>query len=138
MRATRKVDLRKFLAVIGAVCQLALVVALLRLAPTLHGFASAIAVVGIGDPSSLGGAFEEMFDACAVEFTVAFVGLVFLSVVLVGSDYRARWFFRFLVFYGVFLLFVVPVGTAFGIFFLGYCLFRRSTFSAASPSDSTS
>ena len=112
------------LAITGAALQSSLVVVLFKIAP----FLSTLATSGIGDPSSLVPAFEEFIPYCAVEFTLALLGLILLGVALVFHRYRAPWFFRFLVGYGVLLLPVVPVGTAFGLFFVIYCLTHRREF----------
>jgi hypothetical protein len=59
---------------------------------------------------------------------VGIVGLVLLCVALLSNRYRAGWFFWFLVLYGSLLILIIPVGTAFGLFFLIYCLARRREF----------
>jgi hypothetical protein len=56
------------------------------------------------------------------------VGLVLICDALVRDRYRAPWFFWFLIVYGPLLLFVLPWGTLFGIFFIIYALIRRRQF----------
>ena len=59
---------------------------------------------------------------------VGIVGLVLLIIALTISRYRAEWFFWFSVIYGLILCAGFPIGTAFGIFFLVYCLTKRREF----------
>ncbi len=59
---------------------------------------------------------------------VGIVGLILLIIALTVSRYRAEWFFWFLLIYGLILCAGFPIGTAFGIFFLVYCLTKRREF----------
>lgn len=55
-------------------------------------------------------------------------GLVLLVISLVRYRYRARWFFWFLIVYGIMMLAGFPLGTLFGAFVLIYCLTKRNEF----------
>ena len=59
---------------------------------------------------------------------VGLVGLILLIMALTISRYRAEWFFWFLLIYGLILCVGFPFTTAFGIFFLVYCLTKRREF----------
>jgi N-terminal double-transmembrane domain len=61
------------------------------------------------------------------------IGLVFLTLALVKFRYRAGWFFWFLIVFGILSLGIFPIGTAFGVFVLIYCLTRRAEFRAPQP-----
>jgi hypothetical protein len=63
-----------------------------------------------------------------IAMIAGFVGLVLICDALVRDPYRAPWFFWFLIVYGPLLLFVLPWGTPFGIFFIIYALMRRRQF----------
>ena len=121
------------LSVCGVALQIGIVVALLSIMPGLLSALSTLSASGIGDPASLVGAAGEVFSGAAVGLVLGLLGLVLLSVALVGSRYRAGWLFWFLSVYGIFLLVVVPVGTAFGIFFLVYIRTHRQEFGTTSP-----
>lgn len=121
------------LAVAGVVLQIWTLLALIRWGFPLVIFLLTLAVGGIGDPSSLVGGIGEFIEASLVtEFAVGSIGLIVLCVALVYHRYRAGWFFWFLMGYGVFSLFVLPVNAVFGAFFLAYCFFHRAEFSGAS------
>ena len=120
------------LAVSGAALQIGTVVALLRTVPVLHAALSAVTVSGIGDPASLLGAVSEVLAGSAVGLGLGVVGLVLLCASLVAARYRAAWLRCFLSAYGILLLVVLPLGTAFGIFFLVYIRIHRQEFGRAS------
>jgi len=117
------------LAVIGALLQLAPIFGLLG---TVWGMIQAFAALnaqGVADANTLATAIGHALTSTAIGMAVGVVGLALLCISLMRSRYRAKWFFWFLVIYSWPLLFLMPVfGTAFGIFFLIYCLSRRGDF----------
>lgn len=89
----------------------------------------------VGGVSPLSGGVSRLSDSIgvvlistAIGFIIGIIGLVLLIVSLTGCRYRAEWFFWSLVIYGVLALTAFPVGTAFGIFVLVYCLTKRHEF----------
>jgi multisubunit Na+/H+ antiporter MnhC subunit len=83
---------------------------------------------GISDPRQLASAIGDVLIITAIGVGIGLIGLVLLCIALLGSRYRAEWFFWFLVLYGTLMVFTFPIGTLFGIFFLIYCLTRRHEF----------
>ena len=65
----------------------------------------------------------------------ALVGLGLMMVALLSLYYRAKWFFWFVVVYGVLILWAIPLGTAGGIFYLVYAWQHRREFSRPVPPD---
>ena len=118
---------------------LALTGALLQLGPLVGTVMTVIGMVqafrtmesaqsGIGDPARLSAAIGHVLYGVFAGLVRGLVGLVLLFVALLGSRYRAEWFFWFLCIYGGLLTLSFPFGTAFGIFFLVYCITRRGEF----------
>lgn len=119
-------------AMIGTTLQVGFIVGLPKIIPALRDLSSALGVSGIGDPAGLVGALGEVFVGSALALGLGGFGLVLLCVALIGARYRARWFRWFLAGESVLLLFMVPIGTLFGIFFLGYLRAHWQEFSVAS------
>ena len=123
------------LAVCGVALQIGVIIAPLSVMPGLLSAFSTLGTSGIGDPTSLAGVVGEVLSGAAVGLILGLLGLVLLCVALVSSHYRAVWFFWFLFVYGILLLVAVPIGTAFGVFFLVYIRTHRQEFgTASSPS----
>ena len=118
----------KNLAIAGAVLQLGPVIGLAGTVLAMMAEFDAIGTRGVGDPSRLSVSIGHVLNSTLVGLIIGFIGLVLLTVSLVKCRYRAEWFFWFLVIYGGFALFAFPVGSAFGIFFLVYCLTKRHEF----------
>jgi hypothetical protein len=59
---------------------------------------------------------------------VGLIGLVLILISLTTKRYRAKWFFWFLIIYGLVLVCGFPVGTVLGGFFIVYCLMKRQEF----------
>ncbi len=125
----------RYLAILGTACQLGSVVGLIG---AMIGMANAFKTLGgthsVSDPAVLSGGLGYSLFITAIGFFVGLIGLILLIIALTASRYRARWFFWFLVIYGVLLLFFFPSGTAFGLFFLVYCLTKTQEFLAPAPS----
>ena len=113
------------LALLGAALQLPLWSGWLGAGNLVHTILDS----GLGDLSTLGPALEEVFAVSLPGGIVGGAGLALLTLALVGVRYRAPWFFWFLIFDAVLLLPLLPAGTAAGVFFLGYCLWKRREFS---------
>jgi len=56
------------------------------------------------------------------------IGLVLILISLTANRYRAKWFFWFLMIYGLFLCLGFPVGTILGGFFIVHGLMKRQEF----------
>ena len=56
------------------------------------------------------------------------IGLIFIAISLIRYQYRAVWFFWFLIIYGVILLVKFPVGTVVGVLFLITSFILRDEF----------
>jgi hypothetical protein len=117
------------LAIAGAVCQLGPVIGV---AGTVIGMMGAFDTLGttpgVGDPARLSESIGHVLVSTAIGLVVGIIGLILLTVSVTACRYRAEWFFWFLVVDGVQALSAFPVGSAFGVFFLVYCLTRRQEF----------
>lgn len=80
------------------------------------------------DPRELASRIGEMLLIAGGSVLIGLVGLILLTLALVRQRYRANWFYWYMVVYGALLLVQVPFGTVFGLYFLTYCLQRRSEF----------
>ena len=117
------------LAVIGAILQLGPILGLLGTVLGMMRSFAALNAQGVAAPGQLAEAIGQTLTSTAMGMVVGVIGLVLLCIALTASRYRAKWFFRFLVIYSCPLLLFMPVvGTAFGAFFLIYCLPRREDF----------
>jgi len=56
------------------------------------------------------------------------IGLYLIMEALTSLRYRARWFFWFVIVFGVLILWAFPIGTLAGIFYIGYAWKRRREF----------
>ena len=117
------------LAIAGVVCQVGPIIGL---AGTVIGMMGAFDSIGktpgMGDPTVISESVGHVLISTAIGLVVGFIGLILLTVSVTACRYRAEWFFWFLVVYGSVALLAFPVGTAFGIFFLVYCLTKRQEF----------
>jgi hypothetical protein len=116
------------LAVIGG-CLLAyfLVTATQAFAPIV----TAVRARGITDPSFAGAVVGETLVTATIRGAFALPALLLLTLALVATRYRARWFFWFICIASAALVPLFPVGTAFAVFLLVYALRRRHEFRRA-------
>ena len=114
----------------GALLQVPGIIAVLRVFSAMRVALPTLASSGIGDPTRLVGAFEEFLDGSTVGLVLGLVGLLMLSIALVQLRCRARWLRWFCSVYSIPLLLVLPVGTAFALFFLFYIGKHRWEFTA--------
>lgn len=110
------------LAKLGAWMQLAL---LIGLAGSIIGMMSAFHVLGsaapgVSDPSELSAAIGHVLWSTFVGFVFSLIGGILICIALLGTCYRAPWFFWFLVLDG----FIHP----FGLFFIIFALIKRHEF----------
>lgn len=115
-----------FIAKLGALLQLA---QLVGLAGTVAGMMKAFRVLGTAgtsDPAKLSGAIGEVLVYTAVGITVAFIGLILVSIAITACRYRSTWMFWFLCIYGGLMIFshFLP----FGLFFLIFALMKKDEF----------
>ena len=117
------------LAIAGVVCQVGPIIGLAGTVIGMMGaFDSMGKTPGMGDPTLISESIGHVLISTAIGLVVGFIGLILLTVSVTACRYRAEWFFWFLVVYGSVALLAFPVGTAFGIFFLVYCLTKRQEF----------
>ncbi|MGJ8654655.1 MAG: MotA/TolQ/ExbB proton channel family protein [Opitutaceae bacterium] len=117
---------------------LALWGAWLQLGPVFGMIGSVIGMVrafneigtdGPGDPELLAEHISLALRTTAYGMIPALIGLVLLLVALFSSEYRAPWFFWFMVIYAVLSLLAFPIGTVIGIVILAYIIPRKKEFS---------
>ena len=117
------------LAIAGVVFQVGPIIGLAgTVVGMMRAFDSMGKTTGMGDPTRLSEPIGHVLISTAIGFIVEFLGLILLTVSVTACRYRAEWFFWFLVVYGSVALLAFPVGTAFGIFFLVYCLTKKQEF----------
>ncbi len=121
------------LAIAGAACQLGPIIGLAGTVIGMMGAFDTLGSSGVGDPSRLSESIGHVLISTVAGLIICTVGLILLTVSLTGCRYRAEWFFWFLVIYGFLALVAFPVGTAFGVFFLVYCLTKRHEFLRSVP-----
>lgn len=123
------------LAILGTACQLGPVIGLIgAMIGMINAFKTLGSTHSFSDPAVISGGLGYSLFISAIGLFVGLIGLILLIVSLTAGRYRARWFFWFLVVYGALLLFFFPSGTAFGLFFLVYCLTKTQEFLAPAPS----
>jgi len=126
------------LAIAGVVCQLGPIIGF---GGSMIGVIRAYDTIdknpGIGHPAGLSESIGSAMVITAIGLIIGIIGLILLTVSVTACRYRAEWFFWFLVGYGVLALSVFPVGTAFGVFFLVYCLTKRQEFLRSSTATLT-
>ncbi|NBB76173.1 MAG: hypothetical protein GVY02_02235 [Bacteroidetes bacterium] len=116
------------IALWGAWLQLGLV---FGLGGTVIGMINAfekIAENEAGDPALLANDISFALITTAIGLIPALIGLVLLGIALFGKKYRGRWFFWFLIFYGVLWALNFPVGTIFGIALIVYLIWNKDEF----------
>jgi biopolymer transport protein ExbB/TolQ len=121
------------LAIAGAACQLGPSIGLAGTVIGMMGVFDTLDSSGLSDPSRLNESISQVLISTEAGLIIGTVGLILFTVSLTGCRYRAEWFFWFLVIYGFLALFAFPVGTAFGVFFLVYCLTKRHEFLRSVP-----
>lgn len=126
----------KAFAIVGALFQLAPLAAsiagIVYGYRTYHAFFIDLASNSATDNSQLAVQLEDILKGwlwwLVICLLVWLAGLVLLVIALVRLRYRARWFFWFLIVYGIMMLPAFPHGTLFGAIVLIYCLTRRREF----------
>jgi len=115
------------LAVCGAILAC---LAIACVAGVVRGAVAAIAAEATagGSPQVAAAIMGEALVQIAVISTFAIPAFLLLTTALTLSRYRAPWFFWFVCLSSFALLFVFPLGTAFGIFFFVYAFLRRHEF----------
>jgi biopolymer transport protein ExbB/TolQ len=113
------------LAKIGAWMQLAL---LIGVAGSVIGMMQAFDALeasapGVGDPTRLSAAIGHVLWSTLIGFVISVIGGILICIALLGTSYRSRWFFWFLILDGL----VHP----FGIFFIVFALIKRQEFFTA-------
>jgi hypothetical protein len=72
-------------------------------------------------------------EIVSVASLVAIGGLIAFTIALMRFQYRRRWAFWFSILHGGVLLFLVPIGTLFGIFLLVYAVSHHREFRGKIP-----
>jgi len=118
----------KPIAVAGAILQLGLLVGVVG---TVVGMMKAFQALGadnVSDPRVLAQSIGDVLIFTAIGLAFAVAGFVFICIAFFGSRYRARWFFWFLIDYGIILLLAYPVGMAMGICMILFAILHRREF----------
>lgn len=74
-----------------------------------------ITLYGTNDPKIPQDEISSAAMFTAIGFLLCMVGLILLAVSVVGLNYRTSWLFWMLVLYSTLLLFMIPIGTLFGL-----------------------
>jgi hypothetical protein len=133
-----------FIAKLGAWLQVAPVLGIIA---TMFGMSKAFKVLaesGAGDPAKLSAAIGDVLVYTIIAITVAFAGLVLVTVAITVCRYRARWMLKFLRFYGVLTIvlslgllvfgqFQISLYLPFGLFFLIFARVKKHEFMQAAP-----
>lgn len=85
---------------------------------------------GAADPETLAEDISSMVLPAVGVSVLGLVGTVLLLVAFFGKEYRARWFYWFMMVYSIFALFTFPVGTVIGIICLIALSKRKEEFFA--------
>lgn len=110
------------LAKIGAWMQLAI---LIGVTGTVIGMMQAFdaleaATPSVGDPAGMSAAIGHVLWSTLIGLIISIIGGILMCIALLGTHYRARWFFWFLILDGL----VHPLG----IFFIVFALIKRREF----------
>lgn len=112
-------------AIVGA-CLLA--VSLVTAAQAFAPIATVFQTRGFTDSSESGAAVGELLVTATIRGAFALPALLLITLALVFARYRARWFFWFVCIASTALFPLLPVGTAFAVFFFVYLLRHRHEF----------
>jgi hypothetical protein len=85
------------------------------------------------EPASAGALANEIsisLITTVIGMIPAFIGVILMAVALFGKKYRARWFFWFLIGYGVLWAVNYPEGTVFGCASIIYLIWKKDEFLA--------
>ena len=117
----------------------ALAGAWLQLGPVIGFIASVAALMrafnfsparGTGDAAALSEGISTALLPCAIGSVFGLIGTVLLLVALFAREYRAKWFYWFMMIYSILLLTAFPVGTVVGIICLVHITKRKEEFLA--------
>lgn len=120
----------QILGIAGAGLQAAAVIAMVVYVLGMAQSFSMLGANGISDPHALSAGIGAALMGVASAVVSSLLGCILMTIALTACKYRAPWFFWFCVCFSVPLLLAFPVGTAFGAFFLIYCLMHKEEFLA--------
>ena len=115
-------------ALAGAFLQLGWIVGIAGAFFGMHMARHALANNTASNPQELAHSINVTLICTSIGFALCFAGFVFICIAFFGSRYRGRWFFWFLIDYGVILLLAYPVGSAIGICMILFAILRRREF----------
>lgn len=115
------------LAVCGAVLTCLAILCAVRVVRSGVAVVAAAAAGGRSPQVASTIAGEALMQIAAIS-VFAVPGFLLLTTALTFSRYRAPWFFWFVCLSSFIVLFVFPLGTAFGIFFFVYAFLHRLEF----------
>ena len=118
----------KVLAITGCVCLFGPILGLLGSVAMMALAFHTLGPNGISDPRMLAANVGAMLWVTVAGMVLMLIGVVLVTVSLIGCRYRAPWFFWFLVIDGAMLLFGFPVGTVVGLALLIFCFMQREEF----------
>ena len=83
---------------------------------------------GAEAPAMMAEALSQAVLASSIGSVLGLIGTVLLLVALFGQEYRAKWFYWFMMIYSILSLIAFPVGTVIGIICLVYITKRKEEF----------
>jgi len=83
---------------------------------------------GEANTEVLAGKISSALIPSAVGMGVALVGVILMGIALLGMKYRAKWFFGFLIIYGVMWTLYMPTGTIAGGALLAFLFWKKDEF----------
>jgi hypothetical protein len=87
-----------------------------------------ITLFGTNEPRIAADEMSSAAMSTALGFLLCIVALILLAVSVVGLNYRTSWLFWALVIYSTLLLFMIPLGTLFGLIVLTVLVLNRKKF----------
>jgi serine/threonine protein kinase len=123
----------KKIALTGAWLQLGSVVLLIASVSAMIQTFNVTSMLDANDPAKLAEALSQAVLPASIGLIFGLIGTVFLLVALFAKEYRAKWFYRFMMIYSLLSLSAFPVGTAIGIICLVYITRRKDEFKQIEP-----
>lgn len=118
---------RKF-AIAGACLQLGAVVGAITSVSAWTQTMKITSMRGAEAPAMMAEALSQAVLASSIGSVLGLIGTVLLLVALFGQEYRAKWFYWFMMIYSILSLIAFPVGTVIGIICLVYITKRKEEF----------
>lgn len=124
----RNPKLGRELALAGACFQLGPVIGLISSVSAWIQTFKITSTRGAEEPAIMADALSQAVLPASIGLVFGLIGTVLLLVALFGKEYRAKWFYWFMMIYSILSLMAFPVGTAIGIICLVYITKRKEEF----------